>query len=157
MKAVADRLILIPQKAPDNIGGVLLPDSMIEKPMRGKVISAGIDCREVKEGDEVLFIKGNGLLFEDNGVEMLAIAENHVLGIFPSQKLEDICTCLDNQINVACPTHGVVPEKSNKDFKDGDYVLTTEGENRIIINKLPSIKWKDVIADLILATDNYLK
>lgn len=42
-------------------GGIIIPDKHKEKhrPARGKVIVAGVDCKQVKQDDEVIFSKEN--------------------------------------------------------------------------------------------------
>lgn len=89
MQAVSDRIILVPEKPKDNIGGVILPDNLIGKPEKGIVISVGIDCREVKAGDEILFLRGHGFAFTEQNTreEMLVITEKDVLGIFTNKKV----------------------------------------------------------------------
>jgi chaperonin GroES len=92
MKAVSDRLIVAPEKPKANIGGVIIPENLIEKPMRGVVVSAGSDCRGVKTGDEILFLKGHGLVFNEGGNELLVLREADVLGVFSETELtDDIC------------------------------------------------------------------
>ena len=42
-------------------GGLVLPDSAIEPPHTGKVISVGAKITEIKVGDEVIFFTNAGL------------------------------------------------------------------------------------------------
>lgn len=124
MKAVSDRIILVPEKPKDNIGGVIIPDNLIGKPEKGIVFSVGIDCREVKQGDEILFLRGHGFAFTDEGEERLVITEKDVLGIFPS----------------------FTPENAIM-------AVTKNGENQIVIDKLPSENWRKIFS-LIIADPN---
>ena len=61
IKAIGDRIVLIPEPIQDNIGGIYIPDTSLKKPMRGKVVSVGEDCKEVKVGYEVIFLEGHGV------------------------------------------------------------------------------------------------
>ena len=79
IKTVSDRIILIPQKPADNIGGVLIPDASKLKPAKGIVTSVGPDCREVKEGYEILFLEGHGVAHQEGETEYLIIKEQDVL------------------------------------------------------------------------------
>ena len=71
-------------------GGIIIPDSAKEKPMRGRIISAGAgkmmkngDVRSltVKEGDIVLYSKYAGTEVKLDGVEHLIMREDDILGI----------------------------------------------------------------------------
>lgn len=90
IKAVSDRVILIPEPVKDQINGIYIPDTSLKKPQRGHVVSVGPDCREVKIGYEVTFLCGHGVLIEDEGIEKLIITEKDVLGyscnIFPQKE-----------------------------------------------------------------------
>lgn len=127
MQAVSDRIILIPEKPKDNIGGVILPDNLIGKPEKGIVISVGIDCREVKSGDEILFLRGHGFAFTEENEERVVITEKDVLGIF---------TYMD-------PEHAI-------------FAVTNMGDNKILIDKMPNEPWNKVFA-LLSATPNKSK
>ncbi len=71
-------------------GGIIIPDTAKEKPLRGEVISAGkgkiLDdgsrrTLEVKAGDRVLFGKYAGTEIEVDGTEHLILREDDILGI----------------------------------------------------------------------------
>lgn len=71
-------------------GGIIIPDSAKEKPLRGKVLAAGagkllddgkIRPLAVKEGDVVLFGKYAGTEIKMNGEEHTILREDDVLGI----------------------------------------------------------------------------
>ena len=74
-------------------GGIIIPDSAKEKPLRGKVLAAGqgklqddgkIRPLAVKEGDIVLFGKYAGTEIKVDGVEHIIIREDEVLGVLES-------------------------------------------------------------------------
>ena len=62
-------------------GGIYVPDTAREKPQRGKVVAIGVDVKEVKVGEEVLFDKYSGSKVNFNGVEHLIVKEEDLLGI----------------------------------------------------------------------------
>ena len=71
-------------------GGIIIPDSAKEKPVKGKVVAVGagkvLDNGErrpltVKEGDDVLFSKYAGSDVKLGGVEHLIMREDDILGI----------------------------------------------------------------------------
>ncbi len=71
-------------------GGIIIPDTAREKPMKGKVLAVGngrvlengkrlpID---VKVGDRILFGKYSGTEIEIDGEEVLIVREDEVLAI----------------------------------------------------------------------------
>ena len=71
-------------------GGIIIPDSVQEKPMEGKVISAGSGAKsedgkvtplDVKAGDKVLFGKWSGTEIKVDGEDLLIMKESDILGI----------------------------------------------------------------------------
>jgi chaperonin GroES len=71
-------------------GGIILPDSVQEKPMEGKVIAAGSGAKsdegkvtplDVKKGDTILFGKWSGTEIKVDGEELLIMKESDILGI----------------------------------------------------------------------------
>jgi chaperonin GroES len=72
-------------------GGIVIPDTAAEKPIRGKVIAVGKgkilengDVRPVdlKVGDQVLFGKYSGTEIKVDGDELLVMREDDVMGVF---------------------------------------------------------------------------
>src|SRR3989441_5338471 len=71
-------------------GGIIIPDSAKEKPQEGEVIAAGLgkykedgsrQALDVKAGDRVLFGKYGGSEVNVNGVELLIMREDEILGV----------------------------------------------------------------------------
>lgn len=71
-------------------GGIVIPDSATEKPMRGEVISIGkgrvsetgeLRPLDVKPGDEVLFGKYSGTEIKIDGIELLVMREDDIMGV----------------------------------------------------------------------------
>lgn len=71
-------------------GGIVLPDSATEKPMRGEIIAAGpgkandqgvVQALDVKVGDTVLFGKYSGTEIKMNGQEVVVMREEDIMGV----------------------------------------------------------------------------
>jgi len=71
-------------------GGIVIPDSAAEKPIRGKVLAVGngkiLDNGEqrkldVKVGDKVLFGKYSGTEVKVEGEELLVMREDDIMAI----------------------------------------------------------------------------
>jgi chaperonin GroES len=72
-------------------GGIVIPESAAEKPVRGKVLSVGKgkitengDVRplDLKVGDQVLFGKYSGTEIKIDGEEVLVMREDDIMGVF---------------------------------------------------------------------------
>jgi chaperonin GroES len=71
-------------------GGIIIPDTAKEKPVRGEVIAAGPGARDgsgalipldVKKGDRVLFGKWSGTEVKIDGEELAIMKESDIFGI----------------------------------------------------------------------------
>lgn len=71
-------------------GGILIPDSATEKPMRGQIIAIGsgkilnngdICPLVVKVGDTVLFGKYSGTEVKVDGQELVVMREDDIMGV----------------------------------------------------------------------------
>jgi chaperonin GroES len=71
-------------------GGIIIPDTVQEKPMEGEVVAAGPGARdekgnivalEVKAGDRVLFGKWSGTEVKLDGEELLIMKESDLMGV----------------------------------------------------------------------------
>jgi chaperonin GroES len=71
-------------------GGIVIPDSAAEKPMKGEVIAVGngkisesgeVRALDVKVGDQVLFGKYSGTEIKIEGQEVLIMREEDILGV----------------------------------------------------------------------------
>lgn len=76
------RVVVRPDEAPETTasGIVLAPTANKEKPMQGKVIATGPDCKAVKNGDVVLFKKYSPTEVELGGEEFFLMDEEDILG-----------------------------------------------------------------------------
>lgn len=71
-------------------GGIVIPDSAAEKPMRGKVLAVGagktatdgkIIPMAVKAGDVVVFGKYSGTEIKINGEEVIVMREDDIMAV----------------------------------------------------------------------------
>lgn len=71
-------------------GGIVIPDSAAEKPVRGEVIAVGTGKRlengencpvDVKIGDTVLFGKYSGTEVKVGGEELVVMREDDIMGV----------------------------------------------------------------------------
>jgi chaperonin GroES len=71
-------------------GGIIIPDTAKEKPMKGKVLAVGNGrvlengkklALDVKVGDKILFGKYSGTEIKIDGEEVLIVREDEVLAI----------------------------------------------------------------------------
>ena len=71
-------------------GGILIPDSATEKPIRGKVLAVGkgkvledggVRALDVKVGDSVLFGKYSGTEVKVDGEDLLVMKEEDILAV----------------------------------------------------------------------------
>jgi chaperonin GroES len=86
IKPLHDRVIVKPAAAEEKTaGGIIIPDTAQEKPMRGTVVAAGPGKTDepmtVKAGDTVLYGKYAGQDIEVNGDKVLIMRESDILGI----------------------------------------------------------------------------
>ena len=86
-----DRVILRRISAQERTtGGIIIPDTVKEKPMEGEVVAVGAGARneqgqvvalDVKAGDRVLFGKWSGTEVKIDGEELLIMKESDIMGI----------------------------------------------------------------------------
>jgi chaperonin GroES len=71
-------------------GGIIIPDTVQEKPQQGRVMAVGPGARDeagklipidVKAGDRVLFGKWSGTEVKIDGVEYLIMKESDIMGV----------------------------------------------------------------------------
>jgi chaperonin GroES len=71
-------------------GGIIIPDTAKEKPMKGEIIAVGPGGRDesgklipidVKAGDKVLFGKWSGTEVKLDGDELLIMKESDIMGV----------------------------------------------------------------------------
>ncbi len=71
-------------------GGIIIPDSVQEKPQEGEVVAIGSGTKteagtitplDVKAGDKILFGKWSGTEVKVNGEDLIIMKESDILGI----------------------------------------------------------------------------
>ena len=71
-------------------GGIVIPDTAAEKPIRGEVVAVGkgkilengeVRPLDVKVGDKVLFGKYSGTEVKVNGQDLLVMREEDIMGV----------------------------------------------------------------------------
>ena len=81
IKPLADRVLVLPAPAEEKtIGGIIIPDSAKEKPLKGKVIAIGNGTKDeemvVKPDDTVLYGKYAGTEIELDGEKYLIMKQS---------------------------------------------------------------------------------
>jgi chaperonin GroES len=86
IKPLADRVLVKPAPAEERtIGGIIIPDSAKEKPLKGEVIAVGNGTKDeemvLKPGDNVLYGKYSGTELDLDGTKYLIMRQSDVLAI----------------------------------------------------------------------------
>ncbi len=91
VRPLHDKILVKPIDTPQTTkGGIVIPDTVKEKPQEGKVVAAGkgrisedgkVVPLDVKKGDTVLYSKYGGTEINIEGEEYLILDENDVLAI----------------------------------------------------------------------------
>lgn len=80
-------------------GGIIIPDTVKEKPQEGEIIAVGAGSRDengklipldVKPGDRILFGKWSGTEVKIDGEELLIMKESDVMGIIEGGKASKV-------------------------------------------------------------------
>lgn len=86
IKPLADRVLIKPAAAEEKtLGGIIIPDSAKEKPLKGEVMAVGHGTKDeemvVKVGDQVLYGKYAGTEIELKGEKYLIMRQSDILAI----------------------------------------------------------------------------
>lgn len=86
IKPLADRVLIEPAAAEEKtIGGIIIPDTAKEKPLKGQVLAVGNGTKDeemvVKAGDTVLYGKYAGTELEFEGKKYLVMRQSEILAI----------------------------------------------------------------------------
>ena len=86
IKPLADRVLVVPAPAEEKtIGGIIIPDTAKEKPLKGEVVAVGNGTKDeemiVKVGDTVLYGKYAGTELELEGSKYLIMRQSDILAI----------------------------------------------------------------------------
>ncbi|KAA6309595.1 10 kDa chaperonin [termite gut metagenome] len=86
VKPLADRVLVLPAPVEEKtVGGIIIPDTAKEKPMKGEVIVVGQGKNDeemvLKSGDTVLYGKYAGTELEIDGKKYLIMRQSDVLAV----------------------------------------------------------------------------
>ena len=86
IKPLADRVLILPAPAEEKtIGGIIIPDTAKEKPLKGEVVAAGNGTKDeemiLKVGDTVLYGKYAGTELDFEGKKYLMMRQSDVLAV----------------------------------------------------------------------------
>lgn len=86
IRPLADRVLIKPAAAEEKtLGGIIIPDSAKEKPLKGEIVAVGNGTNDeemvVKVGDNVLYGKYAGTEIELDGEKYLIMRQADVLAI----------------------------------------------------------------------------
>ena len=86
IKPLADRVLIKPAPAETKtIGGIIIPDTAKEKPLKGEVVACGNGTKDeemvVKVGDTVLYGKYAGQELEFEGEKYLIMKQGDILAV----------------------------------------------------------------------------
>ncbi len=86
VKPLADRVLVKPAPIEEKTaGGIIIPDTAKEKPLKGEVVAVGQGTKDeemvVKEGDKVLYGKHAGTEIEIDDEEYLIMRQSDILAI----------------------------------------------------------------------------
>ena len=78
-------MLVKPAAAEEKIGGIIIPDTAKEKPLKGEIIATGNGTKDeemvLKAGDTVLYGKYSGTEIEFEGEKYLMMRQSDVLAI----------------------------------------------------------------------------
>ena len=90
-KPLHDRVAIKPHTEEEKTsGGIIIPDTAKEKPMRGEVVAVGSGTRdqsgnittpEVKVGDIIIYGKWGGTEIKVDGHDLIIMKESDIIGI----------------------------------------------------------------------------
>lgn len=85
IKPLADRVLVKPAAAEEKIGGIIIPDTAKEKPLKGEVLAVGNGTKDedmiLKVGDVVLYGKYSGTEVDIDGESYLIMRQSDVLAV----------------------------------------------------------------------------
>ena len=91
LRPLQDRVLIRPiERDAKSPGGIIIPDTVKEKPMEGEVLAVGPGMRDehgklhqpdVKVGDRVLFGKWSGSEVKLAGEDLMIMKETDILGV----------------------------------------------------------------------------
>lgn len=87
MKPINDRVVIKPQEVESvSKGGIIIPDTAKEKPLRGTVVAIGASVTQLKEGQTVLYGKYAGQEMQHEGQNLVIMRVDDVFAILDEQE-----------------------------------------------------------------------
>ena len=81
IKPLGDRVVVEPSTQKEKTeSGIILPDTVQDKPQEGKVLAVG-DCETIKKDDLILYPKYTGTEVNHDGQDVLIMSEKEVLAV----------------------------------------------------------------------------
>ena len=85
IQPLADRVLIKPAEAEEKIGGIIIPDTAKEKPLKGEIVATGNGTKDeemiLKVGDQVLYGKYAGTELELEGKKYLIMRQSDVVAV----------------------------------------------------------------------------
>ena len=85
IQPLADRVLIKPAEAEEKIGGIIIPDTAKEKPLKGEIVATGNGTKDeemiLKVGDHVLYGKYAGQELEFDGEKYMVMRQSDVIAI----------------------------------------------------------------------------
>jgi len=86
IKPLADRVLILPAPAEEKtVGGIIIPDTAKEKPLKGEVVAVGNGTKDeemiLTVGNQVLYGKYAGTELEFDGTKYLIMRQSDVLAV----------------------------------------------------------------------------
>lgn len=86
IRPLADRVLIKPAAAEEKtLGGIIIPDSAKEKPLKGEIVAVGNGTKDeemvLHVGDQVLYGKYSGTELEHDGKKYLIMRQSDVLAV----------------------------------------------------------------------------
>ena len=85
IQPLADRVLIKPAAAEEKIGGIIIPDTSKEKPLKGEVLAVGKGTKDeemvLQVNDTVLYGKYSGTELELDGEKYLIMRQSDVLAV----------------------------------------------------------------------------
>ncbi len=87
IKPLADRVLVLPAPAETKtLGGIIIPDTAKEKPLKGEIVACGKGTKDeemvLKVGDQVLYGKYAGAEVELDGTKYLIMRQSDIVAVF---------------------------------------------------------------------------
>ena len=86
IKPLSDRVLIEPAKAEEVVGGIIIPDTAKEKPLKGEIVACGKGTKDeemvLKVGDQVLYGKYAGAEVELDGTKYLIMRQSDIVAVF---------------------------------------------------------------------------